>query len=451
MVGDVSAPALVLGLAVTNEAVVRQMLARGGSVVVIDDRPSDATRRRALDLGVELHATQDVDVEVLVSAAGVVVPTPGVPIGHPVLAAARAAGIAITSEFELAAEWDDRPIVAVTGTNGKTTVTTLITEMLRASGRRVLAAGNNDLPLVDALADPDVEMFVVEASSFRLEFTHRFRPDVALWLNLSPDHLDWHPTVEHYAAAKFRIWEHQRPTDVAIANAEDAAVLEWSRRAPGRVVTFGVDTGDYRIGMGSLQTPEGREIVRVERLARRLPHDLANASAAAAAALEAGADIGAVRSVLESFSGLPHRVQLVGDAGGVKWYDDSKATTPASVVAAVTGFESTVLIAGGKNKGLDLAGLRRLAPRLRGVVAIGEAAPVVIAAFEGATPVVAAESMDAAVARAAEMARPGDAVVLSPGCASYDWYRNYGERGDDFARAVADHLRNSVSTSVHQP
>ncbi|MDQ3106680.1 MAG: Mur ligase family protein, partial [Actinomycetota bacterium] len=221
---------LVLGLAITNEAVVRQAHARGHTVVVLDDHPSDSSKDRALALGIELQATDDVDVEVVVGAVDVVVPSPGVPIDHPVIAAAVAAGVPVWSEFELAAEWDDRPIVAVTGTNGKTTVTTLIAEMLAESGRVVVAAGNNELPLVDAIDRDDVEIFVVETSSFRLQFTERFRPTVAVWLNLSPDHLDWHPSFEHYAAAKFRMWAGQRPTDVAVANADDAAVLEWSRR-----------------------------------------------------------------------------------------------------------------------------------------------------------------------------------------------------------------------------
>ena len=433
--------ALVLGLAITNEAVVRQVQARGGTVVVLDDRPSTASRERALSLGVELQATADVDPEAMVRAVDVVLPTPGVAIEHPIIAAAQAAGVPVWSEFELAAEWDDRPIVAVTGTNGKTTVTELITEMLTEAGRVVVVAGNNDLPLVDALDRTDVELFVVEASSFRLQFTNRFRAGVAVWLNLSPDHLDWHPDLDHYAAAKFRLWANQSADDVALANADDPAVLEWSRRAPSRVITFGLaEPADYSVRDGALRTPDGSVIAEVERLPRRLPHDLSNALAAAAASLEAGADLPAVRRVLERFEGLPHRVQLVGDAGGVQWYDDSKATTPASVVAGVSGFSSAVLIAGGRNKGLDLGVLRELAPRLRGVVAIGEAAPLIASVFDGVVPVSEAASMDDAVAEAASIAEPGDAVVLSPGCASYDWYRNYNERGDDFARSVRDRI-----------
>jgi UDP-N-acetylmuramoylalanine--D-glutamate ligase len=433
--------ALVLGLAVTNEAVARQVMARGGTVVVLDDAPSEAARERALGLGVELHRTDEVDVDALLGAVDVVLPTPGMRITHPVIEAAEAADVPVWSEFELAAEWDSRPIVAVTGTNGKTTVTTLITSMLAASGRVVLDAGNNDLPLVDALDRSDVELFVVEASSFRLQFTDRFRPIVGVWLNLSPDHLDWHPTMEHYAAAKFRIWAHQDAAEVAVANAEDPVVMAWAAKAPGRVVTFGLDgSGDYTVRDGALRTPAGDAIVEVSALSRQLPHELSNFLAASAGALEAGASLDAVRSVLLAFRGLPHRVELVAHAGGVRWYDDSKATTPASVLAAVSAFDSCVLIAGGRNKGLDLGVLRDLAPRLRAVVAIGESAGLVADVFDGVAPVVRAASMDDAVAAAASVAEPGDAVVLSPGCASYDWYRNYNERGDDFARAVRERV-----------
>jgi UDP-N-acetylmuramoylalanine--D-glutamate ligase len=436
--------ALVLGLAVTNEAVARQVMARGGTVVVLDDAPSDAARERALGLGVELHRTDEVEVDSMLAAVDVVLPTPGMRISHPVIEAAVAAGVPVWSEFELAAVWDERPIVAVTGTNGKTTVTTLITSMLSASGRVVVDAGNNDLPLVDALDRDDVELFVVEASSFRLQFTDRFRPIVGVWLNLSPDHLDWHPTMEHYAAAKFRIWAHQGAGDVAVANAEDPVVMAWAAMAPGRVVTFGLDgAGVYTVRDGALRTPAGDAIVEVSALVRQLPHELSNFLAASAGALEAGASMDAVRSVLTSFRGLPHRVELVGDAGGVRWYDDSKATTPASVVAAVSGFDSCVLIAGGRNKGLDLGVLRELGGRLRGVVAIGESTELVATAFDGVAPVVRASSMDDAVRAASAMAQPGDAVVLSPGCASYDWYRNYNERGDDFARAVRDRIASA--------
>lgn len=429
-----SGRALVIGLGMASEPAVRQLLAHGHEVVVLEDSPSEVSRARAERLGIE--TVSDVDVATLVAGVDLVAPSPSVVIGHPAIQAALAGGVPVWSEFELVMQWDDRPMVAVTGTNGKTTVTTLVEMMLAESGRNVVSCGNNDLPLIEAILDPAVEMFVVEASSFRLEFTDTFRPVVGTWLNLSPDHLDWHPTFEHYADAKFKMWGKQRPDDVAIGNAEDAAVMSYLERAPGRRVTFGLAIGDYRVDGGTLVEPGGRSIADVADLPRNLPHDLANALAASATAIEAGATVDACGAVLRAFAGLPHRVAFVRDTGGVRWFDDSKATTPASVVTAVQGFDSVVLIAGGKNKGLDLSVLRDVAPRLRSVVAIGAAAPIVEDVFRGIVPVTTASSMEDAVARAADAAQPGDVVLLSPGCASYDWYKNYNERGDDFARVV---------------
>lgn len=430
--------ALVVGLGVTGEAVARQLRRRGDRVTVVDDHRGEAALARAEALGLALadagEAVRDL------STVDVVLPSPGVPFAHPIIGAALARQLPVWSEFELAARWDSRPVVAVTGTNGKTTVTTLVAEMLAQDGRKVVAAGNNDLPLVDALDLAEVEAFVVEASSFRLQFTEAFRPAVAVWLNLSPDHLDWHPSIEHYTTAKARIWAAQGPEDVAVANAEDPVVADYAARVASRSVSFGLENGDFRVVDGELHSVDHGTIVGTEELPRHLPHDLANALAASAAAISFGASPASCAAVLRRFEGLPHRVRLVGDAGGVQWFDDSKATTPASVIVAVSGFDSVVLIAGGRNKGLDLTTLRPLSPRLRGVVAIGEAAPVVADTFAGAADVALATSMQEAVGRAADMARPGDVVILSPGCASYDWYANYAERGDHFASVVAERL-----------
>jgi UDP-N-acetylmuramoylalanine--D-glutamate ligase len=205
------------------------------------------------------------------------------------------------------------------------------------------------------------------------------------------------------------------------------------------VVTFGAD-GDYRVAGGHLVAGSGEPIVSVSELPRQLPHELANGLAASAVAVAAGADLDACRQVLTGFQGLPHRVALIGDAGGVRYYDDSKATTPASVLAALEGFPSVVLVAGGRNKGLDLGVLARGVDRVRAVVAIGDAAGEVVAAFSGLRPVTVADSMDGAVDAAARAAQPGDVVLLSPGCASFDWYSSYAERGDDFVRAVHERV-----------
>ena len=431
--------ALVVGLGVTGAAVTRALLARGADVVVVDDAPSDAAVRRADELGVELRGAPEADGwEALLADRTAVLPSPGVPEAHPAVAAAQRVGVDVLSELDLAAAWDDRPIVAVTGTNGKTTVVTLITAMLLADGRRAVEAGNVDVPLVAAIDDPGIEVFVVEASSFRLASVRRFAPTVATWLNFAPDHLDVHASLASYEAAKARIFTRLAPDGTAVANADDPVVMA---HAPtdGRTTTFGLagpDRADWTVDGGRLIGPGAQLLVEVADLRRRLPHDLANALAAAASAHALGVSIEVAGQVLRDFDGLAHRVQLVGEGGGVSYYDDSKATTPHAVCSAVAGFESVVLVAGGRNKGIDLSPLADVADRIRAVVAIGDAAAEVAAAFDGVRPVRTATSMAEAVSVAAGAAHPGDAVVLSPGCASFDWYGSYAERGDDFAEEV---------------
>lgn len=429
---------LVVGFGVTGRALATRL---AGSVRVIDDAPGDDARDAARTMGVELVEAPDAEsLDGLVADADAVVVSPGVKPDHPIFAAARSRHVPVVGELELAAERARAAIVAITGTNGKTTVTTLVADMLAASGRRAIAAGNIGLPLIEAVEE-ECDVLVVECSSAQLQLTEAFAPDVAVWLNTSPDHFDWHPSFDSYAAAKARIWRNQRPSDIAVVNADDEVARAHAADAPGEVRWFTMTGADgNRVHDGQLVLDDGTVIAQSAELPRSLPHDLANAIAASVAAVAAGANPDACARVLRSFKGLPHRVALVGDSGGVRYYDDSKATTPASVVAALEGFESAVLIAGGRNKGLDLSPIAAAASRIRSVVAIGEAADDVARAFEGVRPVVRAATMDEAVAHASAAAQPGDAVILSPGCASYDWYRSYRERGDDFARAVQDHL-----------
>jgi len=428
--------ALVLGFGRSGEAVARRLLERGTAVTVVDDAPGPAAQIAAGALGLQIvDHPAEAELAMLVVRTDVVVPSPGVPAAHPLFALARTAGVPVRGEVELAARWSTVPMVAVTGTNGKTTVTSLIAEMLTASGVPSLAAGNIGLPLCETVG-AEVDVVVAEVSSFQLAFSESFHPAVAVWLNLAADHLDWHPDLGSYVAAKARIWARQEPGDVAVVNADDAVVMAEAAKAPSSVVTFGLrHPADFGVTDGWLRGPGG-PLVELGRLPRALPHDVSNALAAAAAALAAGASPEAVASVLTAFGGLPHRLTLVGYGGGVRWYDDSKATNPHAAMAAVGGFESVVLIAGGRNKGLDLSALAQAAGRIRAVVAIGEAAPEIVAAFAGVRPVAVAPTMIDAVAAAAAVARAGDAVLLSPGCASFDWYRSYAERGDDFARAV---------------
>ena len=431
---------LVVGMGVTGRAVVAQLVDRGVDVRAVDDAPSAQARQAAASAGIDLVESPTVEqLAGLLSGCDAVVVSPGVPARHPVYDAARAAGVEVLSEIELAWRWTDKPIVAITGTNGKTTVTTIVAEMLNRSGLHARPAGNIGLPLVEAVAQ-DADVYVAEVSSFQLEYTAGFRPSVGTWLNFAEDHLDWHPTLEHYAAAKERIWANQGAGDVAIANADDEKASAGLACAPADVhITFGRSTAaQWRITDSGIRMPGGEQFIALSDLPRSLPHDLENIAASAATAIAAGASVDACREVARSFAGLPHRVELVAHAGGVQWYDDSKATTPASVLAAVRGFRSVVLLAGGRNKGLDLTVLRDAAEHIKAVVAFGEAAQEVEDAFRGLRPVEWAGSMYDAVRAAAAFAEEGDVVLLSPGCASFDWYRNYAERGEDFVRRIKE-------------
>jgi UDP-N-acetylmuramoylalanine--D-glutamate ligase len=445
-----SARYLLIGFGVTGRAVASWVRAHDGSAIVVEDRPTPEMAAQAAQLGVELVAGPDADTLAgLVQASEIVVPSPGVPVGHSIYGLAASAGRPLFSEIELAyralaSRPDPKPILAaITGTNGKTTVTELVASMLNATGRPAVTGGNIGIPLIEAVTS-DAEVVVAEVSSFQLQFTETFRPQASCWLNLSPDHLDWHPDLDHYAAAKARIWAHQGGGDTAVFNLDDPRVAAAARRLPPAVrpVTFAASdrAAAYRVEDGHLVADGLGQLIAVADLPRALPHDLVNSLAAAALAGACGATVAGIAAALRTTTPGRHRVELIGEGSALRWYDDSKATTPASVVAAVSGFTSVVLIAGGRNKGLDLSGLAATAPPVHAVVAIGEAAAEIEAAFKAVAPVRHASSMAEAVGAAAAMARPGDAVVLSPGAASFDWYRSYAERGDDFASIVRDRL-----------
>jgi UDP-N-acetylmuramoylalanine--D-glutamate ligase len=437
-----SEPVLLLGFGVTNQAVADALAARHQAFEVCDDAPTDASRAaaRARDIDV-IERPDRTRYDQLVRASSAVLPSPGIGDSHVAIDLAHQAGVPVRSEFDLAAEWDSRPVLAITGTDGKTTVTTLVTEMLLASGVRVAAAGNNELPLVAAIDDPTTDVFVVEASSFRLDHSRHFAPRVGTWLNFAPDHLNLHRSLEAYEQAKARLWRDQSADDVAIGNADDGVVMKHLQQAPARHVTFGLGeaaSSGYHVNGERLLADDGTVLVSMGELWRSFPHDVSNALAASATAREGGATAEGVHDALVSFHGLSHRIELVGRGRDIDWYDDSKATTPNAAVAAIRSFPSVVLIAGGQNKGLDLGVLARESSHVRAVVAIGEAASDVERSFAGVRPVVVATSMADAVARAASLARSGDAVLLSPACASFDWYKSYDERGDDFAARVRD-------------
>ena len=434
--------ALVYGLAVAGESTARALRAHGYEVLVADDDVTDSRRAVAESLDLEIvERPVGAELERLVGACDLVCPAPGVPETHGVVATAQTLAVPIVSEIELAHRWEQerpggpRPMLAITGTDGKTTTTLLAVEMLRAAGLRSIDAGNTETPLVDAI-DLDLDAFVVEATSFRLNWTPTFRAEGAAWLNLAPDHLNWHRSMDTYEAAKAQVFANQRPTDVAIGFVDDPVVMRHLRTAPARRRTFGLAGADYCVVDGALHGPGGA-IAEVDSMKRSLPHDLTNALAAAALVMETGlADADAVESALASFVGPPHRLEHVGTWDGVAWYNDSKATTPHAAAAAIRSFERIVLIAGGYDKHVDLAPMAATPDRVEAVIALGATAPAIVAAFDRVRRREVVGDMAGAVALAAQLAAPGSTVLLSPGCASFDQYQGFEQRGDHFRSLV---------------
>ena len=433
---------LVFGLAIAGQAVARELVRRGESVVLADDAVSDLHQAFSKQIGMPLVAlTSSSEIQQVLNSVARVAPAPGIPEGHPVIVAARELGVEICSELEIAYRYErdspsgPRPMVGITGTDGKTTTTMMTAAILESAGLRTMAVGNTDVPLISAL-NTDARAFAVECSSFRLAHTQQFRMCASAWLNFAPDHLDWHPNLSDYFEAKAKMWAHCVEGDVAVAPVDDLRIIEAAQASNARVVTFGIAGGDYHSFDGWLCGPMGR-IMPISEMGRSLPHDVSNALAAIAVCLEAGlANVADVASALQSFKNAPHRIQFVGEKGGVRWFNDSKATSPHAVSVALNSFENIVLIAGGKNKGLDLSALAEQPSRMRAVVAIGDASDEIAHAFTGVCEIKRATSMQEAVNMADSFAQDGDVVLLSPGCTSYDWYANYGQRGEDFIKCV---------------
>ena len=433
---------LVFGLAIAGQAVARELVRRGESVVLADDAVSDLHQAFSKQIGMPLVAlTSSSEIQQVLNSVARVAPAPGIPEGHPVIVAARELGVEICSELEIAYRYErdapsePRPMVGITGTDGKTTTTMMTAAILESAGLRTMAVGNTDVPLISAL-NTDARAFAVECSSFRLAHTQQFRMCASAWLNFAPDHLDWHPNLSDYFEAKAKMWAHCVEGDVAVAPFDDLRIIEAAQASNARVVTFGIAGGDYHSFDGWLCGPMGR-IMPISEMGRSLPHDVSNALAATAVCLEAGlANVADVASALQIFKNAPHRIQFVGEKGGVRWFNDSKATSPHAVSVALNSFENIVLIAGGKNKGLDLSALAEQPSRMRAVVAIGDASDEIAHAFTGVCEIKRATSMQEAVNMADSFAQDGDVVLLSPGCTSYDWYANYGQRGEDFMKCV---------------
>lgn len=443
-------PVLVYGVGVTGIATINFLLRRNIDVIAADDRINEVRQAELRKLGIDVviapvgHELRD-----LVDRSQYVAPAPGIPESHPVITAALSQQKSLKTELDIAYEWEAervdgaRPMVAVTGTDGKTTTVLMAEAILQAAGRKTIACGNTEIPLVEAL-DMDVDSFVVEATSFRLAFIESFRAEASAWLNFDSDHLDWHESMSTYEAAKARLWRNVRPTDTAIGVSGELAVLKHLQNAQCRRRVVG-GSGDYRVDEAKLVGPQG-EIMSTSDLRRALPHDVSNALAASALCIEAGlATTAQAAMALSNFVAPHHRIEFVAESEGVRWFDDSKATTPHAVVTALRGFESVVLIAGGRNKDLDLAQIAIESGRIKSVIAIGESAEMISQVFAGKKPVAIASSMQEAVEQAARVSVAGDVVLLSPGCTSFDWYGGYAERGDHFAGLVRQFISEDRS------
>jgi len=437
----------VFGLGVAGLAVANALHERGESVILADDEATKLHKDFARALNCEfIDATDEVAVVSTLKRITRLAPAPGISESHHLMATARQMGLTISSELELAYNIEElrtggpRPMLGITGTDGKTTTTLLTAAMLHAAGHKSLAVGNTETPLIAAL-NTDTQVFAVECSSFRLANCENFRTRASVWLNLAPDHLDWHTNMVSYTSAKAQMWAHTRAGDVAVAPVDDAQILHVAHESTARTVTFGATHGDYHAQDGRLNSPHG-SIMNIADMKRAMPHDITNALAAAAISIESGlVEPSHVARALSEFDNAPHRIEYVETIDGVQWFNDSKATSPHASAVAIKSFQNIVLIAGGRNKGLDLQELANQPKRVKAVVAIGDDAPEIEKAFDGVCRVVRGGSMQEAVRLARTLAVSGDVVLLSPACTSYDWYNNYMERGEDFMQCVRNEAK----------
>jgi len=433
----------VIGLGKSGIAASKLLRSKGAYVMAFDLKTSEEIKeiREVLEpLGVEVHCGP-YKVELL-EEVSLVVLSPGVNPQAPLWLGLKRRGTKVIGELELGYWFTDEPIVAVTGTNGKSTTTSLIGHILQSYGRKVFVGGNLGVPLCEyVLSGKKVELLVLEVSSFQLETIEVFRPKVSVFLNISDDHFDRHPNFEAYLSAKLRIFENQMGDDFAVLNRDDPNVWAISTKLRPQVIPFSKSplsgegvwyAGDrikWRLMGKEGEIPFGGGLLGW--------HNLENVLASVAVGLVLGVNEGAMAEALLNFKPLPHRVEFVREFRGVKFYDDSKATNPHATLKALESMQGpVVLIAGGQNKGLDLKSLRTKVEKVRAVVAIGEAAPEVEEAFVGAVPVVRAYDMEDAVRKAFALSEPGDSVLLSPACASFDMFRDYKHRGEEFKRAV---------------
>jgi UDP-N-acetylmuramoylalanine--D-glutamate ligase len=434
----------VVGAARSGIAAAELLAQRGARVTVTDARGAvpDAEPLRTLGVALELGGHQ----RATLTDADLVVLSPGVAPDQPMVQAARDRGVPVIGEIELASRWLQGRVIAITGTKGKSTTTALTGRMLEAAGFAVTVGGNIGAPLSAQVARSTPEtLHVVETSSFQLEEIETFHPWIAVMLNFSPDHLDRHPSIEAYAAAKARVFENQGAEDWAVINADDPAVRDLARRGRARQRRFSrtgsIDDGTVIEDGWIADRASGRatRLVPMDAIQLLGPHLVHDVMAAVTVGAIAGADAEAMTAAVRSFRGLEHAMELVAEVDGVRFVNDSKATNIESALRSIESFDSGLVpIIGGRYKGGDFRRLRgALAARAKAVVAIGESMPRVRDALDGAVEVREAATLEAAIAEAFAIAKPSGVVLLAPACSSFDMFRDYAERGTRFKEEVA--------------
>lgn len=442
---------LVVGAGKSGLAAARFLLAKGAHVVLTDNRPADR-----LDLPAD-PALAGLEYRLgrypgIAEGWDLVVTSPGVPPEIPPLGEARRAGIPVTGEFELAMRFARGPVIAITGTNGKTTTTTLTGRIFREAGYPTLVAGNIGLPLTNEVENMAADgVIVVEASSFQLETAATFRPKVAVILNITPDHLDRHKTMQRYTEAKAAVFANQTAEDWTILNRDDGMAASLAARTGGRVIFFSrkhiLDQGVFvRDGMITVRdSGRPQAILPAGDLLLPGPHNLENALAAVAAAWVMGVPPVSMARTLAEFPGVPHRLELVAEIRGVRYVNDSKGTNPEAAEKALQAYAGPIiLIAGGRNKGNRFDGFAgQIKKRVRKLIVMGESAGEIAAAAReaGFTDIEPADDLPGAVRLAHRAARPGEVVLLSPACASWDMFESFEERGDLFRVTVRSLVR----------
>lgn len=434
---------LVFGLGATGLSVARYLARNGVDAIYLDSRKLPPGIDDLAGLCPAATVVLGETPEELLRDVARIIASPGVADSDPFLRAARDQGIEVVSDIELFAGEARAPVIGITGSNGKSTVTTLLSLMCEAAGKTGLAGANLGTPALDLLQEEMPDFYILELSSFQLQRTGRLPLKVAVLLNVTTDHLDWHASEEEYRAAKYRIFAQ---AEAAVFNrAEDTAshipanlpALSFALDLPGEG-EYGIvaDAGQQFLASGD------QLLLAVDDVALVGAHNHANCLAALAAGQLMGLEMPAMLQVVNEFPGLPHRMQLVGEHAGVRYINDSKATNVGAAVASVASVAGpVVLIAGGQGKGGDFRALAEATTgRLRAVVLIGEDAPAMEEAFTGSVPTIRAGNMRAAVERATDLAHAGDTILLAPACASFDQYRDYRARGADFARIVEECL-----------